>query len=169
MVPNASDNLAQYEVPRALLEPLLPTFRLTNAACDLLFYDVNAFTMKLMIRNGDGVGGGSASSAPPPGGREALQHFDFDAVTNPEGTILIIDATTAPHVSRYHDMRVFLNAVSADLSGTLAKVQTVTVTGVGSSALGSAAFDWNVSAAVGGALGPHLRLCGCPGAGRVAL
>src|SRR6266480_7331016 len=106
MVSNASDNLARYEVPRALLEPLLRTFRLTNAACDLLFYDVNAFTMKLMLSNGVSVRRGSASSAPRSGGREALQHFDFDAVTNPEGTILIIDATAAPHVSRYHDMRV---------------------------------------------------------------
>jgi hypothetical protein len=149
MAYSTSDNLAAYEVYRPLLEPLLRAFRLTNTVCDVLFYDVHAFTMKLLSRSKRAAARGSPSSAGLGGAPEALRHFNFDALTNPEGTILIVDATAPPYISKYHDIRAFLKAVNGGNSAAMVnQVRTVTVTGVGSSALGSAAFAWNVSEAL---------------------
>ena len=36
--------------------------------------------------------------------------IDFDALSNPEGSLLLIDATTAPYVHRYQSVEKFLES-----------------------------------------------------------
>jgi hypothetical protein len=69
----------------------------------------------------------------------------LDALSDPEGSLLLIDAMSAPYVHQFHDVELFLNSPHPETRA----VEIVTITGVGSSALGSAALAWNVSAALG--------------------
>src|SRR5208282_1853477 len=72
------------------------------------------------------------------------------------GAILVVDAHRPPFVSEYGDVKSFLaeglkfpNASAAAALGVPPEdVEAIAVTGVGSSALGSAAFAWNVSEAL---------------------
>ena len=128
-------SLSMFELPPALLGPALRACRLFNTSLDALFYDVPALVKAL---RGDGVeivtsGGGA-------GGR-----LDLSALANPEGSLLVVDAAAAPPVRAFDDVEVFLACEEAAVRG----VQVATITGVGSSALGSAALAWNVSTALG--------------------
>ena len=75
---------------------------------------------------------------------------------SPEGAILVVDAHRPPFVSQYGDVKSFLAeglkfphaSAAAALSVAPEDVEAIAVTGVGSSALGSAAFAWNVSEAL---------------------
>jgi hypothetical protein len=58
----------------------------------------------------------------------------------------VVDANLPPYVERFDDMRKFL-AYANGVSG--GRLRSVSITGVGSSALGSAAFAWNASCALG--------------------
>jgi hypothetical protein len=139
-------DLALYELQKPLVEPLLRMFRMTNTALDVLFYDVGAFTAE-MFKHGAVVDtrihadqAGSAAARNP-----LLNRLDLGALTNPEGSILVVDAEVPPYVERFDDMTEFLayaNGPSGD------RLRSVSITGVGSSALGSAAFAWNVSSAL---------------------
>jgi len=75
-----------------------------------------------------------------------LEHLDLSAITNPEGSILVIDADAPPYVSSFDNMAEFLVHANGPDGATL---RTISITGVGSSALGSAAFAWNASVALG--------------------
>jgi hypothetical protein len=70
---------------------------------------------------------------------------EFDALTDPEGSLLLFDTATEPHHMRFTDIEDFLNSQDPRVQ----QVTTVTITGVGSSALGSAAFAWDVATALG--------------------
>jgi hypothetical protein len=139
-----SGDLAMYELQKPMVEPLLRMFRATNTALDFLFYDVGAFTAA-MFRLGSvvdtGMGGNSGADRNP-----LLNHLDLGALTNPEGSILVVDASLPPYVERFDDMTEFLvyaNGAAGE------RLRSVSITGVGSSALGSAAFAWNASIALG--------------------
>jgi hypothetical protein len=139
-----SGDLALYELQKPMVEPLLRMFRLTNTALDFLFYDVGAFAAA-MLKLGSvietGIGGNSGAARNP-----LLNHLDLGALTNPEGSILVVDANLPPYVVRFDDMTEFLlyaNGASGE------RLRCVSITGVGSSALGSAAFAWNASIALG--------------------
>ncbi|MGY3131107.1 hypothetical protein ACVWZM_001789 [Bradyrhizobium sp. USDA 4501] len=69
----------------------------------------------------------------------------FDALSDPEGSLLLIDANTAPYVHRYTDVELFLASPHAETRA----VEIATITGVGSSALSSAAMAWDISRALG--------------------
>jgi hypothetical protein len=139
--------LALYELQKPLVEPLLRMFRMTNTALDVLFYDVGAFTAEMFKRGAlvdthiaaDNEGGSAAERNP------LLDRLDLGALTNPEGSILVVDALKPPYVQRFDDMTDFLAYANAP-SG--AGLRSVSITGVGSSALGSAAFAWNASSAL---------------------
>jgi len=60
----------------------------------------------------------------------------FDALSDPEGSLLLIDATTAPYVHKYQSVETFLESPYPETR----EVDIATITGVGSSALGSAAL-----------------------------
>jgi hypothetical protein len=123
-------------------------FRLTNTALDILFYDVGAFAAamsKLGAQVETGIDGGTSSNAGA-GGNPLLSHLDLGAMSNPEGSILVVDASRPPYVERFDDMAKFLlyaNGAAGE------RLRSVSMTGVGSSALGSAAFAWNASIALG--------------------
>jgi len=70
--------------------------------------------------------------------------IDFDALSDLEGSLLLIDATTAPYVHKYQSVRKFLESPYQETRD----VDIATITGVGSSALGSAALAWDISRAL---------------------
>jgi hypothetical protein len=137
-------DLALYELQKPVVEPLLRVFRLTNTALDVLFYDVGAFAAAMFAhgaRVDTGIGSNSDADRNP-----LLNHLDLGALSNPEGSILVVDASLPPYVERFDDMAKFLDYANGP-SGE--RLRSVSITGVGSSAFGSAAFAWNASSALG--------------------
>jgi hypothetical protein len=108
-------SLDAFELPAWLAEPAVRSCRLFNTALDFLFYDV-----------------------------PALRVIDFDALADPEGSLLVIDARQPPYAHRYTSVGEFL----ASRHRASREVDIATITGVGSSALGSAALAWDISAAL---------------------
>jgi hypothetical protein len=169
---SVDEGLAIYDVPRAVVEPLLRSLRMYNTAADALFYDVCVLWRQLFARgvmvSTDIAAAGSPQRANLAAFRAMAEHVvNLSALTDPEGVILVVDARQAPFIERYADVGQFLQngltfggasvagaaAASASAEGAAAPspvpVKTVCVTGVGSSALGAAAFAWNVSEALG--------------------
>jgi hypothetical protein len=163
MVEPIDEGLAIYDVPRAVVEPLLRSLRMVNTAADVMFYDVCALWRQLFAR---GVIISTEIAAARPPRRESMAAFqamanhilNLSAQTDPEGVILVVNAQQPPFIERYADVEEFLKnglefvgsaAADEPPSALPTKVKTVCVTGVGSSALGSAAFAWNVSEALG--------------------
>lgn len=128
--------LGLFELPAALVKPAVMACRLFNTVLDSIFYDVP--TLRADLRRHDAE---MAKQDEKPPSRIVA----FDALTDPEGSLLLIDATTAPYVHRYHDVEAFLNSPYQETRD----VAVATITGVGSSALGSAALAWDVSVALG--------------------
>ncbi|HEY9108623.1 MAG TPA: hypothetical protein VIN58_18250 [Roseateles sp.] len=128
--------LAWFDLPKAWVEPAVRACRLFNTALDAVFYDT------------PGLGAALASRDEPTTarwGKRPSRIVDLDALSNPEGSLLLIDASTAPYVHRYWDVERYL----ASPHDETRQVEIATITGVGSSALGSAAFAWDISAALG--------------------
>jgi hypothetical protein len=162
MAAGIDEGLAVFNAPRAAVEPLLRSLRMVNTAADALFYDVGVLWQQLFAR---GIRVSTQINAAAPTRRAQLDAFqkmaahviNLSAVTDPEGVILVVNAQRAPFIVRYADVGEFLKAglefASAEEGDPRmpapSKVHTVSVTGVGSSALGSAAFAWNVSEALG--------------------
>ncbi|WP_159727514.1 hypothetical protein [Methylosinus sp. Ce-a6] len=140
MAMTRTDPLVFFEAPRAFVEPALRVLRMGNTALDSLFYDVNVFWTELFWR-------GTAVVTSDAGASHSTQAFamlNLGALTNPEGSILVVDAGRAPYVRRFDDVPGFLQYAN----GEGAELRTISVTGVGSSALGSASFAWNLSVAL---------------------
>lgn len=110
------DLLKLFELPAAFVRPAVMACRSFNTAVDAVFYDVPTLE------------------------RELKDAVPLDAISDPEGCLLLIDAAKAPHVVKYDGVADYLKAP--------APVAAITITGVGSSALGSAAMAWNVSKAL---------------------
>ena len=157
------EGLAMYNVPRAVVEPLLRSLRMVNTAADAVFYDVCALWRQLFAR-GVVISTEIAAARPPRQAHLAalqamVEHVvNLSALTDPEGVVLVVNAQQPPFIERYADVEEFLKNglefVGSDAEDgqplpSPAKVRTVSITGVGSSALGSAAFAWNVSEALG--------------------
>jgi len=160
MAPPVDESLAIYDVPRAIVDPLLRSLRMFNTAADAVFYDVGAL-YRQFFAHGIAINTDIAAGRSPRRGNLAAFHamaehvVDLDALTDPEGVILVIDGQRAPFIARYPDFEEFV-ANGLEFTGTSeddtmppAPVKAVSVTGVGSSALGSAAFAWNISQALG--------------------
>ena len=144
--------LAAFDLPRELVQPLLGLLRQSNTVADALFYDVGLLGLRLLTRGFSVTTDGSQLAASAQDGLAAAQaaakFINLGALTNPEGTILVVDAHHAPYVHSYDDVNAFLqNGLSfmPSRGGDAFPVRIVSVTGVGSSALGSAAFAWNIS------------------------
>ncbi len=138
--------------------PLLLAVQYANNAVDRLFYDTERFWLTLgtrvlpvaaRIERQEGAVGRFAAS-------EALVRLVLKDLYTPEGAILVVDAHRPPFVSQYGDVKSFLaeglkfpHAPAAAALGVPPEdVEAIAVTGVGSSALGSAAFASNVSEAL---------------------
>ena len=130
--------LKWFEIPRWAVEPTVQMLRMGNSAFDFLFYDVNALCLSFL-------GGGAVvgTAADTTSSEEPFRHLDLGALSNPEGSVLIVDATQSPYVTRFADVPSFIEWANESRS-----VEAVSVSGVGSSALGSAAFAWNLSLAL---------------------
>ena len=84
--------LTAFELPKWLVEPAVRSCRLFNTALDFIFYDVP--TLRAALAEKD---------APMRAKDEKLPSriIDFDALSDPEGSLLLIDATIAPYVHKY--------------------------------------------------------------------
>ena len=150
----SGSGLADFDLPRQMVVPLLCAFRQVNTAADALFYDVALLWLRLFTR---GVVVTTAERAPAAAAQDRLaalaaaaKFLNLGALANPEGAILVIDAHHRPFVEKYDDVTTFLHSglkfpSQDDGAAPPKEIRIVTVTGVGSSALGSAAFAWNVS------------------------
>jgi hypothetical protein len=148
-------SLASYDLPQWMVVPLLLAFRHANTLGDTMFYDAGLLGLRLWTR---GVKLSTSNNAPTDAVRnsvaamQAVTRLNLGALFNPEGAILVVDAHHAPFVHKYDDLQAFLAdpTFPAD-SGAIGAapvaepISVVTVTGVGSSALGSVAMAWNVS------------------------
>ena len=135
----AGDSLSWFELPRVMVGPALQACRGFNSSLDVAFYDVPTLVLDLKAR-GEAVETQPGEAAP-----HETRPLDLDALTNPEGALLVVDAAGAPPVLRFEDLQEFLGWHGA----VGRKPMTVSITGVGSSALGSAALAWDVSKATG--------------------
>jgi hypothetical protein len=135
-MPGDIPGLPRFELPQWLVEPAVRSCRLFNTTLDLLFYDVPTLRAALAARD---------APMRAQGEKRPSRIIDFDALTDPEGSLLLIDAATAPYVHVYPSVEKFLESPHRQAR----EVDIATITGVGSSALGSAALAWNVSAALG--------------------
>src|SRR5258708_4538405 len=127
--------LAAFELPKWLVEPAVRSCRLFNTALDFVFYDVPRLRAALAEKDAPM----QARGEKPPS-----RIIDFNALSDPEGSLLLIDATTAPYVHKYQSVEKFLQSPYQETRD----VDIATITGVGSSALGSAALAWDVSVAL---------------------
>lgn len=131
-------DLSSFELPPAMVRPALEACRLFNTALDLAFYDVPSLLLDLRSRHEDVV------TLARRGIASAAEHFDFDALANPEGSILVVDAERQPYIRAFSKVGEYLACKEPEVAG----ITVATVTGVGSSALGSAALAWNASEAL---------------------
>lgn len=149
----ANLRLTDFDLPHRFIVPLLRLFRQFNTAADTLFYDVNLLWLRLFTH---GITVTTTNPTVPAAAQDSLKalqaaakFINLSALADPEGVILVIDAHRAPFVQRYDDVKKFIadgQRFPADATdGAAAKVEVISVTGVGSSALGSAAFAWNIS------------------------
>jgi len=130
--------LPLFEMPRWLAEPLVRMFRTANTMVDMAFYDVPDLVRDLAARD---------LTVSTMQGQDKLPSriVDLGALTNPEGALLLIDAGTPPYVHRFVSVEAYLASTHPETR----EVEVVTVTGVGSSAYGSAAFGWQISRRIG--------------------
>jgi len=134
--PRIADPLLEaFELPRWLAEPAVRSCRLVNTALDFIFYDVPALRASLAEKDAPMRARGEKAPS---------RIIDFDALADPEGSLLLIDARTAPYVHVYRSVQKFLESPYRETRD----VDVATITGVGSSALGSAALAWDVSVAL---------------------
>jgi hypothetical protein len=137
--------LPWFEVPPPLVAPLISALRLANTALDAAFYDVGLLIARLFELGNVIETDNEASSAIYPV-MSGFHEIGLDALSNPEGSILVVDARNPPYISRpFLDVEKFIHSSPS----AVRPIRTVSITGVGSSALGSVAFAWNVSSALG--------------------
>ena len=97
-------SLIDYELPAWLVEPAVRSCRLFNTALDFIFYDVPALRAALAEKDAPM----EARGEKPPS-----RIIDFDALSDPEGSLLLIDANTAPYV---HNSDNFFFAIAMRLA-----------------------------------------------------
>jgi hypothetical protein len=124
-----------FEPSRAFIEPAVRACRLFNTTLDIIFYDVPTLAAQLAEKDAPM----RARGEKPPS-----RIVQFDALSDPEGSLLLIDANTAPYVHVYTNVKLFLDSPYPETRA----VEMATITGVGSSALGSAALAWDISLAL---------------------
>jgi hypothetical protein len=119
-------------------------FRFTNTALDVLFYDVEVLRSSILAKDTriGTIAAARLRSTPHP-----LETLDLTALTNPSGSIIVVDANVAPYIRPpFREMYQFFDYANGPDGAPL---HTIAITGVGSSAYGSVAFAWDVSSALG--------------------
>ena len=90
--------LRLFEPPKPLVENAVRAFRGFNTLLDSIFYDVPTLTSELLERD----------KAVGANGEKPSRIIDFEALSDPEGSLLLIDAQTPPYVRKYKDVRLYL-------------------------------------------------------------
>ena len=134
-MPMDSFPLNGWELPAFLVRPAVMACRYFNTALDSIFYDVPSLRTDFAALDADMAAAGKKLPS---------RIIEFDALSDPEGSLLLIDATTAPYVHKYTNVEAYLKSPYPETRA----VAVATITGVGSSALGSAALGWNISKAL---------------------
>ncbi|MCJ2183525.1 hypothetical protein MTR62_12605 [Novosphingobium sp. 1949] len=124
-----------FNLPKDMVRPAVSACRLFNTLVDAIFYDVP--DLRATLHRLDAQLADSDAKLPS-------RIIDFDAISDPEGSLLLIDARTAPYVHRYTNVQAYLDSPYQETRA----VRLATITGVGSSALGSAAMAWAISTAL---------------------
>jgi hypothetical protein len=132
-------SLADFELAPLFVRPALNACRLFNTALDAAFYDVPALT-RALLDLGDEIVTSDPGNAPTAKGQ-----INLSADTDPEGSLLVVDPTTPPYVTAWKDVTAFI----ASQKAVAEPITVASITGVGSSALGSAALAWNVAVGLG--------------------
>ena len=138
---------------------LLLAVHYANSTLDRLFYDTEQFWLRLGVRGlpvAKQIERQEGATERRLAASEALVRLILKELYSPEGAILVVDAHRPPFVSQYGEVKRFLAeglkfpdaAAAAALKVAPENVEAIAVTGAGSSALGSAAFAWNVSEAL---------------------
>ena len=98
MAKAALDRAPSFDVPRSVVDPIVRIQRGANTIFDALFYDVCVLKQDLR-RNGWEI---DADPNPPAarGRNSGLQESWLSAISDPEGSILVIDAARPPYISR---------------------------------------------------------------------
>ncbi len=114
MSTTGSDAFSWFEVPRPFLEPTLRALRLGNTALDALFYDVGRMVTDLFLHGSIVVKGAAVS----PSSRisemtKGFSQLDLSALSNPEGSILVVDAGRPPRIIQFEDVASFTSWVKA--------------------------------------------------------
>jgi hypothetical protein len=128
-------DLANFDLAAPLVRPAVEVCRLFNGAIDEIFYDVPGLVSALAERD--------RAVADMQGSVGPSRMIDLDALRDPEGCLLLIDPAVEPYIHRFATVNAFLESPLENAR----HVEIVTITGVGSSALGSAAFAWQIAAA----------------------
>jgi hypothetical protein len=145
MATTRSDAFPWFDISRPMIEPTLHALMSGNTAIDALFYDVSRMVTDLFLHGSIIVKGATVSLSPRFSEiTKGFSRLDLSASSNPAGSILVVDAGRPPRITQFADVASFVSW--ADTHGQA--LRTASVTGVGSSALGSAAFAWNVSTAL---------------------
>ena len=136
---------ALYAQQKPLIESMLRLGRALNSSLDVMFYDVDAFRAALSAR-GKTISGAVSLAVRKDAGQASSRAEPFDLMAA-AGSVIIVNPDSASLVEAvFTDMKAFLHhANGPDGEG----LHTLAVTGVGSSALGSVAFAWDVSEALG--------------------
>jgi hypothetical protein len=130
--------LSVFELPQALVRPALAACRSFNTGLDSIFYNVPLLVRDLEAR------GRKIITDPESGVADTAGRLNLSAMSNPEGSLLVVSAQRAPFIQAFEDVEVFL-----DWHGRAGEnIQTASITGVGSSALGSVALAWDISKAL---------------------
>src|SRR5262249_28052707 len=125
--------LTAFELPKWLVEPAVRSCRLFNTALDFIFYGVPALCPAPPEKGVPTLRAALAEKDAPmraKGEKPPSRIIDFDALSDPEGSLLLIDATAAPYVHKYQSVRKFLESPYQETRD----VDIATITGVGSSA-----------------------------------
>src|SRR5260370_28201549 len=93
--------LTAFELPKWLVEPAVRSCRLFNTALDFIFYDVPTLRAALAERDAPM----QARGEKPPS-----RIIAFDTLSDPEGSMLLIDATTPPYGHKYQHLQKFLES-----------------------------------------------------------
>ena len=128
-------SLKKFELPDFLVRPAVVACRYFNTTLDSIFYDVPSLRADFHALDADMAVAGKKLPS---------RIIEFDALCDPEGSLLLIDAKRAPYVHKYTDVEAYLTSPHPETR----TVAVATITGVGSSALGSAALGWNISKAL---------------------
>src|SRR6185312_2823855 len=97
-IPPDDPALDLFELPAALIKPSVMACRVFNTAIDAIFYDVP--TLHAALRGQD-------RAMMTRGEKPPSRIINFDALADPEGSLLLIDAAHAPYVHQFHDVDAY--------------------------------------------------------------